>query len=186
MITHKRLTVQVLLLMSLTIGQLMAAAIVCEGDSDATIKSKSEIESTQSTPKPSDWNQFLHNVQCSLERAKPWVENIEKEAKRLEESAKRVGLGIVHRVGDLMDSLLGVAANRRPVVNEITTTNNPMVPCANTDTDTLANGANNVNADVPPETESLSTESPSSTPSPLSGLVANEVDNEITNVEPLK
>lgn len=103
-----------LLLLSWGVQQLWAAPIIC-GD-DATAKSGSDVNITEpaTTTKPSEINQFLHNMQCTLEKAKPWIDDLEKEAKRLEETAKRVGLSIVHRFGDLMDSLLGAAANRIP------------------------------------------------------------------------
>ncbi|KAH8416487.1 hypothetical protein KR222_005528, partial [Zaprionus bogoriensis] len=122
-----------LLLFSLCMEQLLAAPIICGDDADAAAKAaKAKSEEDQAaggadgatteavtTPKPSELNQFLHNMQCTLEKAKPWIEDLEKEAKRLEETAKRVGLSIVHRFGDLMDSFLGAAANRRPGTGDV-------------------------------------------------------------------
>lgn len=107
------------LLLSLGVEQLWAAPIICGDDASAAVAAKSEsegvtTEAPTTTTKPSEINQFLHNMQCTLEKAKPWIDDLEKEAKRLEETAKRVGLSIVHRFGDLMDSLLGAAANRKP------------------------------------------------------------------------
>lgn len=116
--THIRLSplLALLLLLSLSLDQLLAAPIICGDDAVAAAKADTDGATTEvaTTTKPSELNQFLHNMQCTLEKAKPWIDDLEKEAKRLEETAKRVGLSIVHRFGDLMDSLLGAAANRRP------------------------------------------------------------------------
>lgn len=116
--THTRLSplLALLLLLSVCLDQLLAAPIICGDDAVAAAKADSDGATTEAatTTKPSELNQFLHNMQCTLEKAKPWIDDLEKEAKRLEETAKRVGLSIVHRFGDLMDSLLGAAANRRP------------------------------------------------------------------------
>lgn len=103
-----------LLLLSVGLDQLLAAPIICGEDAVAAAKAVGVTTEAATTTKPSELNQFLHNMQCTLEKAKPWIDDLEKEAKRLEETAKRVGLSIVHRFGDLMDSLLGAAANRRP------------------------------------------------------------------------
>ncbi|XP_053947828.1 uncharacterized protein LOC128856548 [Anastrepha ludens] len=52
--------------------------------------------------------QFLQTVQDTLEKAKPWVVEIEKEAKRLEETAKRFGEGVIRGLGSFVDRLIGV------------------------------------------------------------------------------
>lgn len=59
-----------------------------------------------STTASSDVKQFFQTVQCTLEKAKPWVEEIEKEAKRLEESAKRFGEGVINKFSHFMEKLI--------------------------------------------------------------------------------
>ncbi|EDW00530.1 uncharacterized protein LOC6564560 [Drosophila grimshawi] len=164
-----RATLPLLLLMIISqVAQLLAAPIMCGTDETEPSQVKSvEEQSTTTTPKPSEVNQFLHNVQCTLEKAKPWIEDLEKEAKRLEETAKRVGLSIVHRFGNLMDSILGAAANRIP---SVTTTTTIMPPSSSTSTST----ERDLLAAISQEPEQLTP----STESPL--------DNEIINVEPIK
>ncbi|XP_036320250.1 uncharacterized protein LOC118734652 [Rhagoletis pomonella] len=51
--------------------------------------------------------QFLQTVQDTLEKAKPWVVELEKEAKRLEETAKRFGEGVIRGLGSFVDRLIG-------------------------------------------------------------------------------
>uniref|UniRef100_W8BPG2 Uncharacterized protein n=1 Tax=Ceratitis capitata TaxID=7213 RepID=W8BPG2_CERCA len=53
--------------------------------------------------------QFLQTVQDTLEKAKPWVFEMEKEAKRLEETAKRFGEGVIRGLGKFVDRLIGTA-----------------------------------------------------------------------------
>lgn len=153
-----------LLLLSLGVEQLWAAPIICGDDASAAVAAKSESEGVTTeaptTSKPSEINQFLHNMQCTLEKAKPWIDDLEKEAKRLEETAKRVGLSIVHRFGDLMDSLLGAAANRKPngAGEEAGTTS--------TSTSTTSNATPTVHIEAITEADQKLLESSSSTQSP--------------------
>lgn len=51
-------------------------------------------------------NKLFHNIQCTLEKAKPWVAELQQEAKRLEEAAKLLGLGILNSFGEFVDKLV--------------------------------------------------------------------------------
>ncbi|XP_046802493.1 uncharacterized protein LOC111683183 [Lucilia cuprina] len=51
-------------------------------------------------------NKLFHNIQCTLEKAKPWVAELKQEAKRLEEAAKLLGLGILNSFGEFVDKLV--------------------------------------------------------------------------------
>lgn len=170
MMTQTRILL--LFLLSLCIGQLQAAPIICGSDAQASVKS---TDAAEVTPKPNEVNQFLHNVQCTLEKAKPWIDDLETEAKRLEETAKRVGLSIVTRFGDLIDTLLGTVGDRKRIASadsaKITT---PATPSENPE------------RDVVPATDLELGQVTHSTESPTNGLAPNEAENEITNVEPLK
>lgn len=55
---------------------------------------------------PVSINKLFHNIQCTLEKAKPWVDELQQEAKRLEEAAKLLGLGILNSFGDFVDKLV--------------------------------------------------------------------------------
>lgn len=82
------------------IGQLQAAAIVCGSEA----KSAAE-EAHATTPSPSEVNKFVLSVQCTLEKAKPWIANIEKEAKLLEEKARDVTRSLFQRFNMLVSVL---------------------------------------------------------------------------------
>ncbi|EDV33748.1 uncharacterized protein Dana_GF19139 [Drosophila ananassae] len=82
------------------IGQLQAAAIVCGSEA----KSAAE-EADATTPSPSEVNKFVLSVQCTLEKAKPWIANIEKEAKLLEEKARDVTRSLFQRFNILVSVL---------------------------------------------------------------------------------
>ncbi|KAH8317091.1 hypothetical protein KR074_010109 [Drosophila pseudoananassae] len=82
------------------IGQLQAAAIVCGSEA----KSAAE-EADATTPSPSEVNKFVLSVQCTLEKAKPWIANIEKEAKLLEEKARDVTRSLFQRFNMLVSVL---------------------------------------------------------------------------------
>ncbi|KAH8272777.1 hypothetical protein KR026_011222 [Drosophila bipectinata] len=82
------------------IGQLQAAAIVCGSEA----KSAAE-EADTTTPSPSEVNKFVLSVQCTLEKAKPWIANIEKEAKLLEEKARDVTRSLFQRFNMLVSVL---------------------------------------------------------------------------------
>ncbi|XP_017850802.1 uncharacterized protein LOC108605552 [Drosophila busckii] len=164
------------------VGQLQAAAIICSGaggaelDAAAAVAAKAADGSdasdamTTPKPKPSEVNQFLHSVQCTLEKAKPWIEDLEKEAKRLEETAKRVGLSIVHRFGSIMDTLLGAAVNRpRPIISSNSNSDDSSSSCCSSSS---ASPSSTV------ASESTSEAKPS-TDSPINIVTGNEADNEI-------
>ncbi|EDW07870.2 uncharacterized protein LOC6584913 [Drosophila mojavensis] len=170
MMTQTRMLL--IFLLAICFGQLQAAPIICGSDGQASVKSS---ESAEVTPKPSEVNQFLHNVQCTLEKAKPWIEDLETEAKRLEETAKRVGLSIVNRFGDLIDSLLSTVGNRKPSAGA-----DPGKPT------TLATPTESTERDAVADADVELGQVTHSTESPANGLAPNEAENEITNQEPLK
>ncbi|XP_017012855.2 uncharacterized protein [Drosophila takahashii] len=97
------LTLAVLLLASLLLclGQLQAASIVCGSEA----KSAGDSDSDSTTPSPSEVNKFVHSLQCTLEKAKPWIANIEKEAKILEEKARDVTRSLFQRINMLVNVL---------------------------------------------------------------------------------
>uniref|UniRef100_A0A034WCT1 Apolipophorin-3 n=1 Tax=Bactrocera dorsalis TaxID=27457 RepID=A0A034WCT1_BACDO len=73
--------------------------------------------------------QFLQTVQDTLEKAKPWVVELEKEAKRLEETAKRFGEGVIRGLGSFVDRLIGVgngSGGPKPTRHEQSSTTNPL------------------------------------------------------------
>ncbi|XP_067637081.1 uncharacterized protein [Eurosta solidaginis] len=71
---------------------------------------------------------FLQTVQDTLEKAKPWVVEIEKEAKRLEETAKRFSVGVIRDLGKFVDRLIGGpngvggGSNKKPTQHSDTST----------------------------------------------------------------
>ncbi|EDV46218.1 uncharacterized protein LOC6551570 [Drosophila erecta] len=81
-------------------GQMQAASIVCGSDA----KSAEDADSV-TTPSPSEVNKFVHSLQCTLEKAKPWIANIEKEAKILEEKARDVTRSLFQRINMLVNVL---------------------------------------------------------------------------------
>lgn len=90
----------------------------------------SDIGSTNgSHHSQSQVTQFLQTVQDTLEKAKPWVVEIEKEAKRLEETAKRFGEGVIRGLGNFVDRLIGVgngSGGLKPTRHEQPSTTNPL------------------------------------------------------------
>ncbi|KAH8298737.1 hypothetical protein KR018_007340 [Drosophila ironensis] len=84
------------------LGQLQAAAIVCGPESRSTEEPGAEATTT---PSPSEVNKFVHSLQCTLEKAKPWIANIEKEAKLLEEKARDVTRSLFQRFNMLVTVL---------------------------------------------------------------------------------
>ncbi|XP_017063974.1 uncharacterized protein LOC108103120 [Drosophila eugracilis] len=85
-----------------TFGQMQAASIVC--GSEAKSAEDSDTDSV-TTPSPSEVNKFVHSLQCTLEKAKPWIANIEKEAKILEEKARDVTRSLFQRINMLVNVL---------------------------------------------------------------------------------
>uniref|UniRef100_A0A1B0ADJ9 Protein TsetseEP domain-containing protein n=1 Tax=Glossina pallidipes TaxID=7398 RepID=A0A1B0ADJ9_GLOPL len=82
----------------LAIEESQTASIVCDENY--------KVNKTESADNKGIKN-FLHSIQCSLEKAKPWMDELEQEAKRLEAAAKRLGFGILHTFGEFMDKLVG-------------------------------------------------------------------------------
>ncbi|KAH8394001.1 hypothetical protein KR200_011278 [Drosophila serrata] len=89
-------------------GQLQAASIVCGGEAKAL--EGGDLETLTTTPSPSEVNKFVHSLQCTLEKAKPWIANIEKEAKILEEKARDVTRSLFQRFNMLV-TVLTLPAN---------------------------------------------------------------------------
>ena len=93
---------------------VQAAALICP-DSDADIIAKpdhkvhlelyNDNEEVREANKNS-LNKLFHSIQCTLEKAKPWVADLQQEAKRLEEAAKILSLGIVNAFGEFVDKLV--------------------------------------------------------------------------------
>lgn len=90
-----------------TFGQLQAASIVCGSEGKAL---DGDVEVVTTTPSPSEVNKFVHSLQCTLEKAKPWIANIEKEAKILEEKARDVTRSLFQRFNMLV-TVLTLPAN---------------------------------------------------------------------------
>ncbi|KAH8346046.1 hypothetical protein KR084_009032 [Drosophila pseudotakahashii] len=97
------LTIAVLLSVSLLLffGQLQAASIVCGSEAKSAGDSDSD-SSSMTTPSPSEVNKFVHSLQCTLEKAKPWIANIEKEAKIIEERARDMTRLLFNRINMLV------------------------------------------------------------------------------------
>ncbi|XP_022232964.2 uncharacterized protein LOC111081260 [Drosophila obscura] len=90
--TQMYLSAGIVVCLCLCLGQLQAAAILCGTEAKS-------LEDSATTPKPpSEVTKFVHSVQCTLEKAKPWIENIEKEAKLLEEKARDVTRSLLQRI----------------------------------------------------------------------------------------
>ncbi|XP_016954445.1 uncharacterized protein LOC108027513 [Drosophila biarmipes] len=93
----------------LCFGQLQAASIVCGSEAKSARDPGSDSDAA-TTPSPSEVNKFVHSLQCTLEKAKPWIANIEKEAKLLEEKARDVTRSLFQRVSMLVN-VLALPAN---------------------------------------------------------------------------
>ncbi|XP_055845829.1 uncharacterized protein LOC129911872 [Episyrphus balteatus] len=87
------LTLILCYLMVELLPSIQAAAVIC---SEASKQESSEV------------NKFFSKVQCTLEKAKPLVEEIEKEAKQLEERAKKFGESVINKFTRLMERLLTI------------------------------------------------------------------------------
>ncbi|KAI9590198.1 hypothetical protein GQX74_008366 [Glossina fuscipes] len=91
--------ISAIIILCLAVEQTETASIVCD---DSNYK----VNKTENADNKGIKN-FLHSIQCSLEKAKPWMDELEQEAKRLEAAAKRLGFGILHTFGEFMDKLVG-------------------------------------------------------------------------------
>ncbi|XP_017114321.1 uncharacterized protein LOC108137249 [Drosophila elegans] len=101
MMTNSLIMAVFLATLCLGIGQIQGASIVC---GSAETKSLEDSEAA-TTPSPSEVNKFVHSLQCTLEKAKPWIANIEKEAKILEEKARDVTRSLFQRINMLVNVL---------------------------------------------------------------------------------
>lgn len=94
-------------------AKVQAAALICSdnkpsleiADHKANVDNNSTEEYDREGSKNS-LNKIFHSLQCTLEKAKPWVAELQQEAKRLEEAAKILGLGILNSFGDFVDKLV--------------------------------------------------------------------------------
>jgi len=90
---------------------MQAASIVCGSEAKSAGDSGSDSDADAvTTPSPSEVNKFVHSLQCTLEKAKPWIANIEKEAKILEEKARDVTRSLFQRINMLVN-VLALPAN---------------------------------------------------------------------------
>lgn len=64
------------------------------------------VADNQNLPLDKDIHKFINTIQCTLEKAKPLVTDLQKEVKRLEEAAKNLGLGIINTFGAFVDRLV--------------------------------------------------------------------------------
>lgn len=93
------------------LGTVESAAIICDVPSvteSLNLEENSFNKTGKQNPsyaQENDINKFLHKIQCSLEKAKPWVNELQQEAKRLEEAAKRLGIGILNSFGEFINKL---------------------------------------------------------------------------------
>ena len=67
---------------------------IAEKDSNSTLTATQQL------------NNIIKEVQCSLEKTN-WLSELEKEAKRLEENAKRIGLGFLNSVSSFVSTFTG-------------------------------------------------------------------------------
>lgn len=99
------------------VGNVQAAAITCSNskptvelaDYKTTADNSTEdydVNNKNRGRNKNSLNQLIHNIQCSLEKAKPWVAEMQQEANRLEEAAKLLGLGILNSFGQFVDKLV--------------------------------------------------------------------------------
>ncbi|KAH8287491.1 hypothetical protein KR054_008806 [Drosophila jambulina] len=138
-------------------GQLQAASIVCGSEAKAL---DGDLETLTTTPSPSEVNKFVHSLQCTLEKAKPWIANIEKEAKILEEKARDVTRSLFQRFNMLV-TVLTLPANPHTEMDKI---KDPEEVTTSTST-------------------SISTTEPEPEPEPSSSL-KNEIKEEMTTSSP--
>lgn len=81
-----------------------------EEDYDDDVTSNNNKEDNKNSLK-----KIFHNIQCTLEKAKPWVAELQQEAKRLEEAAKLLGLGILNSFGQFVDKLVEETVDNKTV-----------------------------------------------------------------------
>lgn len=94
-------------------AKVQAAALICSDNKPsleiADHKANVDNNSTEEYDREgsiNSLNKIFHSLQCTLEKAKPWVAELQQEAKRLEEAAKILGLGILNSFGDFVDKLV--------------------------------------------------------------------------------
>lgn len=111
------------------ITKVQAAALICSdnkptvdlADHKANVENNNTVEYKIDNDREGNinsLNKIFHSLQCTLEKAKPWVAELQQEAKRLEEAAKILGLGILNSFGDFVDKLVdGTSAETATEVN---------------------------------------------------------------------
>ncbi|XP_037823723.1 uncharacterized protein LOC119612076 [Lucilia sericata] len=106
-----------ILLLLKDVTNVDTAAVICSEDkptidlaerkTDADNSSEEyNVDSKNKEENKNSLNKLFHNIQCTLEKAKPWVAELQQEAKRLEEAAKLLGLGILNSFGEFVDKLV--------------------------------------------------------------------------------
>ncbi|XP_034123362.1 uncharacterized protein LOC117580775 [Drosophila guanche] len=175
--TQLKLSVAIVVGLCLCLGQLQAAAILCGTEV------KSLEDSATTTPKPhSEVTKFVHSVQCTLEKAKPWIENIEKEAKLLEEKARDVTRSLLQRI-TLFVNVLTLPKPEKPLRPEESEESDkpeqpeqPEISQKNKDTEKQSSTTEGITSSNEEATTTAAT-----TPANIEWLAdeANEVDNEL-------
>ncbi|XP_034661833.1 uncharacterized protein LOC117897222 [Drosophila subobscura] len=175
--TQLKLSVAIVVGLCLCLGQLQAAAILCGTEA------KSLEDSATTTPKPhSEVTKFVHSVQCTLEKAKPWIENIEKEAKLLEEKARDVTRSLLQRI-TLFVNVLTLPKPERPQRPEESEESDkpeqpekPEISQMNKDTEKQSSTTEGITS-----SNEEATTTAAATPANIEWLAedANEVDNEL-------
>ncbi|XP_011185349.2 uncharacterized protein LOC105213932 [Zeugodacus cucurbitae] len=98
-------------------------------DFDAAVVNLTDSSLDSTNGSHSQVTKFLQTVQDTLEKAKPWVVELEKEAKRLEQTAKRFGEGVIRGLGSFVDRLIGVgnsSGGPKPTRHEQPSTTSPL------------------------------------------------------------
>ncbi|KAM7350691.1 uncharacterized protein ACRADG_009202 [Cochliomyia hominivorax] len=105
-------------LMLKDMADVQAAALICSDNKPIVDLADHKVNMDNNNNKTEEYkrqneegsknslNKLFHNIQCTLEKAKPWVAELQQEAKRLEEAAKLLGLGILNSFGEFVDKLV--------------------------------------------------------------------------------
>lgn len=108
---------------------VQSAALIC-ADTDVNVNDKPDhkvhLEPDNSNEEvrkgnKNSLNKLFTSIQCTLEKAKPWLAELQQETKRLEEAAKVLSLGIVNAFGQFVDKLVE-DSTEMPVKTEQNTT----------------------------------------------------------------
>lgn len=97
----------------------------------------SQKHSNENQPETEDNNEvnnLFHKIQCSLERVKPWMNELQQEAKRLQEAATLLGSGIINSFGAFINKLAEDEPSLKPLVqnNNVTPMNNSSTTASTT------------------------------------------------------